>query len=101
MLLQIYLQLSHICVARYISSSQNFELCLGRKLSSNEFIFYMKGCKRGTTRERNRRTFEDEEKAIQDTKNLFLRTLFEYCTALGGVSCYFIVDFLDLLDVSL
>ena len=61
----------------------------------------MKGCKRGTMRERNRRTFEDEEKAIQDTKNLFLRTLFEYCTALGGVSCYFIVDFLDLLDVRL
>ena len=27
--------------------------------------------------ERNCRTFEDEEKSVQDIKNLFLRTLFE------------------------
>ena len=30
--------------------------------------------------ERNCRTFEDEEKSIQDIKNIFLRNLFECCT---------------------
>ena len=54
-------------------------------------------------RERNHRTFEDEEKSIdsiQDMKNIFfLRSLLEYCTMIGGITCSSAVDFLDLLNV--
>jgi hypothetical protein len=47
----------------------------------------------GPFEERNRRTFEDEEKSIKDIKNIFLRSLFDYCTTIGGISCCSIVDF--------
>ena len=45
---------------------------------------------------RSHRTFENEEQSMQDIK-----TLFEYCTSIGGVSCNSIVDFLDLMSVCL
>lgn len=34
-------------------------------------------------REKNHRTFEDEEKSMQDINNSFLRSLFEYCATIG------------------
>ena len=39
---------------------------------------------------------------MQDMKNIFfLRSLFEYCTSIGGVSCGSIVDILDHMSVCL
>ena len=43
--------------------------------------------------ERNHRTFENEEKLIQDIKIIFLRILFEYCTSLReGVGGWVVLD---------
>ena len=51
-------------------------------------------------REIYRRTFEGEEQSTQDIENIFLRTLYEYCTMIGGVSsCFSIVEFLDHMEV--
>ena len=52
-------------------------------------------------RERNYRTFEDEEKLMQDIKSSFMRTLFEYRTMIEGVSCNYLVEFLDHMAVHL
>lgn len=36
----------------------------------------------------------------QDIENIFLRTIYEYCTMIGGVSsCFSLVEFLDHMDV--
>ena len=51
--------------------------------------------------ERNNKTFEDEEKSTQDIKSSFMRTLFEYRTMIEGVSCNYLVDFLDHMAVHL
>ena len=52
-------------------------------------------------RERNNKTFEDEEKSTQDIKSSFMRTLFEYRTMIEGVSCNYLVEFLDHMAVHL
>ena len=51
--------------------------------------------------ERERNSFEGEEKSKQDVKNSFLRSLFEYCTTIEVVSFSSIVDFLDHMNVHL
>ena len=53
-------------------------------------------------RERNRWIFENEEQSIcKIWRIFFLRSLFEYCTSIGGVSCGSIVDILDHMSVCL
>ena len=39
------------------------------------------------------RTFEDDEKLMQDYKGSFMITLFEYCIMIQGISCSYLVDF--------
>ena len=53
-------------------------------------------------RERNRWIFKNEEQSIcKICRIFFLRSLFEYCTSIGGVSCGSIVDILDHMSVCL
>ena len=48
--------------------------------------------------ERNRQTSENEEQSIQDIKNGFLVSLFEYCTSIGwGILKFLSLIFLDLI----
>ena len=52
-------------------------------------------------RERNAKSFEGCEKNIHDSKKFFLYTLMEWAVALGVISCYSLLDFIELCSFTL
>jgi hypothetical protein len=50
---------------------------------------------------RNAQSFEGCEKNIHDSKKFFLYTLMEWAVALGVISCYSLLDFIELCSFTL